>query len=427
MPKWSDGEKARLLGLYDQYRKERDFIVQITEQFPGKTKNSIRMQLGKLRRERGEPAQVASVPAQVAWDREKEQLQTQLSMLKRKYRAVLKDLNFQDMILACVQEQITVLPPVEPPRPSEVAPTKVSETAGLLLSCLHIGETVDEEETAGFGKYDFDLFSARMKMLAEKVIHISQGILSGYELRKLVIGALGDWVSGTIHDELVETAEGTVIEWTFCGALVIAQFLQELLRYFEEIEFIGVVGNHGRLSKKPRFKQRYANWDYVLYQTLALMMINEPRISFHLPRSFFTVRDIEGWKFLMLHGDNIKAWQGYPFYGVDRAISKLKELLGSRGEYLDYAALAHFHNQLSFSRVHGEVLVNGSLKGGDEFALGKLFTSAQPSQWFFGVHREAGVTWRYPLNPFKADPEVAMYPYSFREGIADQVKALSYG
>jgi len=421
---WTDTEQAKLEELYDRLRQEEDFVIQIARRFPGRTKEAVRSKLKVIRRGRGEPVQAATVPAQVARDRQRKRLESQLSILQRKYRAAIDDANFQEAILKCVEEQIVTLPILKRPRRAKLSTAKVSETAGLLLSCLHIGEVVDEEETAGFGKYDFDLFSARMKLLAKKVINISQNILSGYNLKKLVVGGLGDWVSGTIHDELVETAEGTVIEWTFCGALVMAQFLQELLQYFEEIELICVIGNHGRMTKKPRFKRRYVNWDYVLYNTLALMMKDEPRISFHLPKSFFTVRDIEGWKFLFLHGDNIKAWQGYPFYGVDRAVYKIKELLGSRQEYIDYAVLAHFHQQLSFDRVHGEVFVNGSLKGGDEFALGRLFTSAQPKQLFFGIHKDEGVTWRFPLNPFKADPEQEMYPFSFSEDIAVQTASL---
>ena len=60
------------------------------------------------------------------------------------------------------------------------------------------------------------------------------------------------------------------------------------------------------MSREVRFKNRYVNWDYFLYQVLALMMVNNPRIKFDLPRSFWVVKIQGGRKQLLLHGDNIK-------------------------------------------------------------------------------------------------------------------------
>ncbi len=39
-----------------------------------------------------------------------------------------------------------------------------------------------------------------------------------------------------------------------------------------------------------------------------------------------------------------------------------------------------------------------TLVSNDEWALKKLGISSHPSQNIFGVHRERGMTWRYPLD-----------------------------
>jgi len=366
-----------------------------------------------------------TVSQEVQRDREIERLKAQRDILNRKYKTAIREQNFQETLLQAVRDQIQVTPPVPPPLslPAQEAERLVREVPLLLLSCLHIGEVVSEEETAGFGKYDFNTFSSRLSFLANKIIRI-KNILAGYHLPKLSMGWLGDFVCGTIHDELVESAEGTVIEWNFLGALVLVQFIQQLLTSFEEVEIVAVFGNHGRMKKKPHYKQRYVNWDYVLYNTVATMLAQEPRVTFRIPKSFFVTHEVENQKFLYMHGDNINSWQGYPYYGVDRAVYKLKALLASRRNLPDHVAMAHFHQILNFEHVPGEVLVNSSVKGGDEFALGKLFTTSQPKQWFFGVHKEEGITWRYPLNLWRADPAEDLYPYSFEEPIHEQARTV---
>ena len=71
----------------------------------------------------------------------------------------------------------------------------------------------------------------------------------------MIVLGLGDFVSGLIHEELVESAPDTIIEWVLGGSLVVSQFLLDLCENFEEVEFDGIPGNHGRMTKKPRFKQ----------------------------------------------------------------------------------------------------------------------------------------------------------------------------
>jgi len=146
------------------------------------------------------------------------------------------------------------------------------------------------------------------------------------------------------------------------------------------------------------FKKRYTNWDYVFYQFLSVFLANNKDIKCSFPKSFFLVKEIEGWNFLALHGDSIKSWMRIPWYGIERAMWRLGDLLQSKKINIDYRILGHFHNTGELDRRPGEIIVNGSLMGGTEFSLMSLFVFDRPTQLFFGVHREKGATWRYPIR-----------------------------
>lgn len=333
-------------------------------------------------------------------EKDKERLQKQMlfRQLQRKYNKLLKEQVLQDELLDLLKNEIRALPATRIPKKKRVDRDVTKEECLLLLGDIHIGEVVSLEEMGGFGKYGIDVFVSRMEYLFEKIVDLAEQKLQGYNFQKLNVVGLGDMVSGMIHEELVETAEGTVIEWTLGGALVTAQFLMDLSRHFPKVEFTGVVGNHGRMNKKPRFKHRYVNWDYLYYQTISLMCANQKNIIFDLPKCFFRFKEIAGQNYLILHGDNINMYRSIPWYGISRSVDELQQLLSGQGKIFQNVLLGHFHNGATLNKVVGEIILNGSMIGGNEFSLGRMFRSSDPMQLLLGVNSKYGVTWRFPIN-----------------------------
>jgi len=360
----------------------------------------------------------------VTKDREIQRLKTQLEIVQRKYIVANKTSNLQESILNVLHQTISALPTVKVPTLKSFKVERTKETALLLLSDLHSGEVVRADETGGFNSYNFEIMKNRLKYLAESIMDISQNKLRGYEFPKLVIGGLGDFVTGLIHGELVETAENTPIEWTSGTALVVAQFMLELAQVFPEIEFVGVVGNHGRMTKEIRYKNRYVNWDYVTYIMLSLLLRNQKNIKFNLPKSFWSLKEISGKTFLFLHGDNIHSWAGIPWYGIQRMVSRFQELFYSRKIKVDYVCLGHFHNAGTLDKIKGEIVLNGSVIGGDEYSIGKLFLSSDAKQIFAGVHERKGLSWRYHLNLQDAPETKNPYIYDIDKPLVEQANEI---
>jgi hypothetical protein len=322
---------------------------------------------------------------------------------ERKYREAVERLEQDGAIIDAMREAVSALEPAPPPKKRERRGRGRPETAVMLVSDYHIGERVSEEETGGLARYDFETFEKRWRYHVETVASLTKDKLAGYDIPRLQACMLGDMVSGTIHDELVVTADGTPMEWVVEGGHVIAQGLRDLAAEFEQVRVDCVVGNHGRLTRRPAYKQRYVNWDYLLYKFIELELRDQRNVEFTVPRSFWDVIEVEGKHVLNLHGDNIRAWNGIPWYGITRAVGNLSTLLASQGVRFDVVNLGHFHNAGALDRIGGELVLNGSAVGGNEYSIGALFTSNRPRQVLYGMHPEHCKTWSYAIDLTEGD------------------------
>ena len=153
-------------------------------------------------------------------------------------------------------------------------------------------------------------------------------------------------------------------------AELLVWFIQELLYLFDEIEFSGVGGNHGRVGKKGE-NPHFVNWDVYLYKYIAARLQGYEQVKFNIPLSWWYLDTIQGWNFLLLHGDDIKSWNGLPYYGIDRADARWTKLLNSKNMHYTYLELGHFHAPTELPSVDGEKIINGCWPGGSIFALKK--------------------------------------------------------
>ena len=210
-------------------------------------------------------------------------------------------------------------------------------------------------------------------------------------------------VSGIIHEELVETSDGTLMDWLIDGSSVIAQGIRQLACEFPSVRVEWHFGNHGRVTQKPRFKRRWVNYDYLLGHMVSLQLAGQDNVTFTNHRSFWSLTEVQGHHLLNLHGDNIRGWGGIPLYGVNRAVANLSALLSSQRRTFDVVNLGHFHQTALLERVDCDVVLNGSMIGGNEFSYGALFTGSKPRQVIYGMHPERGRTWQYALDLSNGD------------------------
>lgn len=198
---------------------------------------------------------------------------------------------------------------------------------------------------------------------------------------------LGDLVSGIIHDELKQNDEVGIVKQMLHAVDAIAEAILMLCQEFEEVRVTSVVGNHGRVSEKYYFKGKANNnFDYLVSKMLEKLTADQPNLSWNVPESFWAMEEVCGDTFFLSHGDFVRSWSGIPWYGLSRAYLKWRTLAADYGISFDHMVIGHFHNPNVFTMVRGMMFVNGSTKGGDEYAIGAISAACDPVQLLFGMN-----------------------------------------
>lgn len=260
----------------------------------------------------------------------------------------------------------------------------------LNWSDLHAGEVVSEEETGGINSYDWATMLKRHERLRESLFSYQDA--RAYPVETLNIFALGDMLSGNIHDELVATNEIPMAEAVVQLGMDGAEWLESLTERFPRIHLSGVVGNHPRANKKPWAKRGYDNADWTAYNIMRLALRRNKRITFDIPKANqYRVTVAERWHGLLWHGDQVRsAMPGVPWGGIMRRVASLRNQYAAAGQPCDFFCCGHFHTANSVEG--GTINVNGSIKGVDEYTLKAFGGGRPPQQLLLTFHPKRGLT-----------------------------------
>lgn len=324
----------------------------------------------------------------------------ELAREREQLEAVAGERSFREYLAGLIRESI---PTVDwPPKYREAARTKesVTESLLLLLSDWHAYEIVKSERVLGLNEFNADVLARRVWRVIQSVRSIADRLRAGgYRFPKLIVAANGDMISGTIHEVERHSDAPNVIQAAIGCGLLLAESLRDLAASFEDITVYGTSGNHGRLPDHRRVSQKdpSRSWDYLIYAVAQTALAEVKNVKFVLPDSYSVVYPVEGWNIYQGHGHDIKSWQNIPFYGISRAATGLNALRVAAGKPIHYFLFSHFHNPGSITAPGGEYFVNGSLIGGTEYSVNGLGRADRPCQWLLGVHRDHGITHRWPI------------------------------
>lgn len=273
------------------------------------------------------------------------------------------------------------------------------QTAIQLLSDAHIGNHVDPEETGGLGNYSYDIFMERLAKLGTGI----RSIVNGYHrpihpVPRLVMPFLGDMIENIeIFGSQLEGVDLPLAKQFLFAIDDLSQFIVELLDTFETIFVPVFTGNHGRIGRKGAHK-RHLNWDYFIGEMIKRKLHPyKDRITIDVPTAAFGIIEVEGYRWLLRHGDGIKSWGGIPFYGIQRSTGRWIAIQAAVGQRFDYMAMGHFHTPAHLPFTGGEVIINGCFPGTTEFSVEVIESLSRPMQFFGMMHPEHGLAARYPI------------------------------
>ncbi len=287
-----------------------------------------------------------------------------------------------------------------PPRPPKwlVGPTSGKNTGvpTILASDWHGDEVVKANQINGVNAFNRAIWTQRVKRLFAKSIDLLIHHMHKPTYEYIVLDLGGDMLSGNIHEELRETNEAPVSQSMLHLVDLLIGGIDLLLQHFPRIVINAVPGNHGRWDKKPRAKNRvYETYEWICYQFLARHYKDNPDVIFNISDGADLPYTIYNTRYLLTHGDQFKGGSG-----IAGALSPL--MLGDArkrkramaiDQPFDYLVMGHWHQLMM---VKG-IIVNGSLKGADEYSFQSNFDFELPQQAMWITHREWGITARWPI------------------------------
>ena len=278
----------------------------------------------------------------------------------------------------------------------------------LMLSDLHFGEVVYGSQVNNVNQYNTAIAKARLKRVVEGSVKLLRHTLAPGEFGGMVVVLGGDMVDGVIHDELREAADETVMESVITLHDELVPALKRLCDEFGRLHVPCVAGNHGRLDRKPRMKNGVKlNFDWLLYHFLARTVGNDKKyagkITFQIPDGFDCSYRVYGTRYMLTHGDSFKGGSGItgPLLPWMRGDMKTRKAYSAVGLPYEVLVMGHWH-QL---RYLGQIIVNGSLVGYNEYALKSRFDYEAPQQALWLTHPVRGLTFQEGV--FADDPRPA--------------------
>lgn len=264
------------------------------------------------------------------------------------------------------------------------------------LSDIHHGEVVSPAEVGGVNGFDSKISRNRTKRFFERTILLCDEYLAGVEYPGIVCPVSGDIVTGNIHDELRETNDQRILPAVLDAAGIITAGLKMFADRFGSVYGPWVVGNHGRLDKKPRAKGAVEdNFDWMIGALVQTAVADDKRITIDLAPSLDHQFQIYGVKYLQTHGNQFKGGTGIAaelspmFIGDAR---KRKKHASIKQPY-DVMIMGHWHRRICLPNVK----CNGTIKGFDEYSLFANFEYQEPQQAFWLTTPEYGITMEAPI------------------------------
>jgi len=255
----------------------------------------------------------------------------------------------------------------------------------------HFTEVVDPGEVEWINAYNTEIGIKRTEVWADHTIRLARDYSAGTTCDGLIMPLLGDIQSGIIHDELAKTNDQAVLQGCFTAADTICAAINLFAEYYGKVFVPCVIGNHGRLTPKVSYKGAVQdNFDWLIYNLIARYFHADKRVTVHVSDAQEYDYKAYGTTYRITHGQEFRGGSGIigSLYPTLRGNKRKRERQSVIGRPYDYLILGHFHKAVQ--AVDG-VIMNGAIKGYDEYAYNGNMIPTPPEQVWFTTDPEHGL------------------------------------
>lgn len=266
-------------------------------------------------------------------------------------------------------------------------------TVVVLASDWHIEEIVDPATINDLNTHNLSIAKKRAVEFFQASLRLTEILSKDTIINTMVLALLGDFITGDIHDEMLETAE---IEPTL--AIIEAQkLLTSGIQFLLDNSKLNLVipchsGNHARTTKESRHATEAGHsLEYIMYHMLADHFRNEPRVKFIIPRSYHSFIKVYDEVIRFHHGHNLRYGGGVG--GLTIPVNKAIAQWNKSRKDVTLDCFGHWHTRFD----GGNFLANGSNIGFNAFAVSIKASYDKPSQTLFLIDKKRSRTCVWPI------------------------------
>lgn len=237
---------------------------------------------------------------------------------------------------------------------------KKSKYAILMLSDWHYGALCDSQ----WNYYDTNVAQLR----AEQLVAKTQSYILSLGITDLIIEINGDMCEGMINIGNRVASEESVVEQIINVSKLLSKCILSLKPYVNSIKVVTTLGNHGRLTpnRKEQADER-ENFEMLIPEFLRLTLGNDIPIVTSQGLDFVKY-EFDDKIICLSHGHH------------DKVNSAIDNMIRVYKVVPDEIHLGHWHHMSDLNDSNIHVVVNGSIKGVDDFGLKATRCTTQPSQ-----------------------------------------------
>lgn len=235
-----------------------------------------------------------------------------------------------------------------------------NEEAVLCLSDWHYGQVSNNI----WNEYNTEICKERVSKLFDKV----SMALREHDVHVLHVVLLGDFVNGAIHTGSRVAAEENTCEQLMHVSELLANFINAISVYVDNINVYSTYGNHARTIQHKDDSIHADNMERVIPWWLKQRLVNNGKVNV-IDSDFyeFIYFDVCGYNICCTHGDLDR------FKDIGVTINSL--FSKKFGKTIDYTFSGDKHHLESFEQFGIESSLVGSLCGTDEYANNKRLYS----------------------------------------------------
>lgn len=266
-------------------------------------------------------------------------------------------------------------------------------TVVVLASDWHVEECVRPETINGLNEHNMAIAKQRATEFFQASLRLTQILQKDVEIKTMILALLGDFITGDIHEEMMETSEVEPV----LAIIEVQKWIASGIQFILDNSELSLVipchsGNHARTTKETRYATEAGHsLEYLMYHMLADHFRGNKRVKFIIPRSYHS--------FVRVYDDVIRFHHGHMLrYGggvggltipVNKAIAQWNK--SNRDVTID--CFGHWHTRFD----GGNFIANGSNIGFNAFAVAIKASYDKPSQTLFLIDKKRSKTCVWPI------------------------------